>query len=192
MNEWKAHGNATGGYYKCNKFEEEKKTGKLDKKLKKQNSAKDELAKYMFFYDRFQNHEIANKHALKLKPKFQTIVNRLSNEKNYPIAELEFIVEGLEEVIRSRKILAWTYAYGYYLDDSNDKELFEDMQTQLEKNCEILHQLLEEKDFTDYLREEQMDRKPFYHYKSELVSRYTATKQFSGNLIIGLEDGLKE
>ena len=56
--------------------------------------------------------------------------------------------------------------------------------------CEFLHMLLEEKDFTDFLREEQLDKKPFYEYKSELVSRYQATKQFCKNLLEGLEIGI--
>lgn len=68
MGNWTDHGNATGGYYKCNKYEEEKSTGKLDSKSKKVESAKNELAKYMFYFERYQGHKVANKHALKTIP----------------------------------------------------------------------------------------------------------------------------
>ena len=132
MGPWSEHSNTTGGYYKCNKFEADKAAGKLDKEMTKLNKVKDELNRYMFFYDRFQNHQIANKHAEKLRPKFHKIVDRLNTEKLYPIAELEFIEEGLNEVIHARKVLSWTYAYGYYLEDKSKKELFEDLQTYLE------------------------------------------------------------
>jgi len=50
----------------------------------------------------------------------------LNKDKQYPIAELSFIEEGLEEVIKSRQVLAWTYVYGYYLKNTSIKSLFED------------------------------------------------------------------
>lgn len=49
----------------------------------------------MFFYDRYQNNMIANKQAELMKPKLNNVVSKLNKEKNYPIAELTFINEGL-------------------------------------------------------------------------------------------------
>jgi len=42
-------------------------------------------------------------------------VRRLNEDKGFPIAELHFLREGLDEVVKARKILAWTYVFGYYL-----------------------------------------------------------------------------
>ena len=80
----------------------------------------------MFFYDRYQNNMIANKQAELMKPKLNNVVSKLNKEKNYPIAELTFINEGLQEVVKSRQVLAWTYVYGYYLTNKKHKILFED------------------------------------------------------------------
>jgi len=42
--------------------------------------------------------------------------------------------------------------------------------------CEKLHHLIEKKDFSEFLRESTTNKTSFYNYKSEVVSRYTATK----------------
>ena len=65
---WKEHGQATGGYYKCNKFEEMEKDTDFKKAQKKVDDAKHELQRYMFYYERYANHHKAEKHARELKP----------------------------------------------------------------------------------------------------------------------------
>ena len=188
MEPWSEHGNASGGYYKCNKYEEQKSKGDIDPDQVKRDQIKNDLNKYIHYYERFQNHEIANKYALKEMPKLENVVKRLNIEKNYPVSELSFILEASEEAIKCRKILSWTYVYGFYITDMKHKELFEDMQTQLEKNCEVMHSLIEKKDFTEFLREESIDKKDFYAYRSELTDRYKATRNFSRNIIDALEE----
>jgi ariadne-1 len=42
--------------------------------------------------------------------------------------EVQFAKKAVEEVLRCRMTLKWTYAMAYYLDKSNAKELFEDNQ----------------------------------------------------------------
>jgi ariadne-1 len=59
MGNWKEHGQSTGGYYACNKYEEMKKTGNLSDLEKKRESAKNELSRYMFYFERFVNHDKA-------------------------------------------------------------------------------------------------------------------------------------
>lgn len=101
MGNWSDHGNATGGYYKCNKYEEMKNTKNdltdlEDKRVKAQH----ELKKYMFFYERYSNHVRAGTHAQEMKPKIGMLIEKLNQEKFYPIAELLFLKEALDEVIR--------------------------------------------------------------------------------------------
>ena len=45
-----------------------KKGGTLGAEEKKRESAKSELSRYMFYFERFVNHEKAQKHAKTLKP----------------------------------------------------------------------------------------------------------------------------
>ena len=42
--------------------------------------------------------------------------------------EVQFMKKAVDEVIRCRTTLKWTYAMAYYLESSNDKYLFEDNQ----------------------------------------------------------------
>ena len=190
MGDWTEHGSATGGYYKCNKYESLKNDkNSLTKQEEKREKAKHELKKYMFFYERYNNHMKAGEHAKEMAPKILILINKLNEEKHYPIAELDFLKEGLEEVVRCRKVLKWTYAYGFFLEDEKEKALFEDAQEQLEKNCDRLHEYLEQ-DFEEFLNEEEIDKKPFYQYKSKLVTCFNVTKQFYENLLSALEEGL--
>lgn len=185
MGDWKDHGSSTGGYYKCNKYEEMKSTkGKISTVEEKREKAKHELKKYMFFFERYSNHNKAGEHAKEMAPKIENIIEKLNEEKCYPIAELGFLREALSEVVRCRKVLKWTYAFGFYLEDEKEKALFENAQELLEKNADRLHEYLEQ-DFEEFLREEELDKKPFYQYKSSLVSRYKVTKQFYENLLEG-------
>lgn len=45
--------------------------------------------------------------------------------------------KAVEEVDKCRQTLKWTYAMAYYLAKSNEKELFEDNQRDLEKAIEV-------------------------------------------------------
>ena len=161
----------------------------LSKQEEKREKAQHELKKYMFFYERYNNHMKAGDHAREMEPKIKLLIEKLNSEKSYPVAELTFLEEALEQVIRWRKVLKWTYGYGYFLIDEKEKMLFEDSQEQLEKNWDRLHEYLEQ-DFEPFLNEEELDKKPFYQYKSNLVTCYQVTKQFYENLLDALDTGL--
>ena len=69
LGDWKDHGSATGGHYKCNKYEEVvKKDNNMQKEEKKREDAKSELSRYMFYYERYDNHKKSEMHARKLLP----------------------------------------------------------------------------------------------------------------------------
>ena len=59
---WKDHNTSTGGYYKCNKFNDEEGQQE-DKKVE---DIKFELQRYMFYFERYNNHHKAEALAKKL------------------------------------------------------------------------------------------------------------------------------
>ena len=127
MGAWKDHGSATGGYYKCNLYEDKKKDSKFGKEENAREAAKNELARYMWHYERYANHENAAKLAVKQMPVMKGKMQMLHDVKSYPPAELEFIELGCQAVIKCREILKWTYVYGFYHDrnlEVNRKALF--------------------------------------------------------------------
>lgn len=142
---WSEHGQKTGGYYNCNKYEEMKKSNKqLSQEEKKRESAKHELDKYIFYFERYNNHDKAEKHARQLKPVIKTKISLLHDIKKYPMNELEFLEEAINEVIRCRQVLKYTYVYGYFcLQSEKETNLFQFLQENLEKNTDNLHELIE-------------------------------------------------
>lgn len=70
LGKWSEHGQKTGGYYNCNKYEElkNKGDGKITKDEQKRQAAKNELDRYMFYFERYNNHDKAEKHARTLRP----------------------------------------------------------------------------------------------------------------------------
>lgn len=171
---WSEHGQKTGGYYNCNKYEELKKdatNSKFKDEEKKRNEAKNELDKYMFYFERYNNHDKSEKHARSLKQVIKQKIHMLNSIKKYPVQELEFLNEAINEIIRCRQVLKYTYVYGYYLKNPKEQSLFEFLQENLEKNCDYLHELIE-KPLDPFLDENITDKKAFYHFKSDLVNYY--------------------
>ena len=129
MGEWKAHGSATGGYYKCNVYEKKmSKDSNFSAEEKKRESAKNELERYQFYFERYDGHDKAMVYAQKLKPALEDKINMLCEIKNYNSNELKFLQEGCAIVIQSRNVLKCSYAYAYYTTigrNQNDKDRFE-------------------------------------------------------------------
>ena len=55
----------------------------------------------------------------------EELMERLSNLSKMPTSQLRFIVDAWNQIIECRRMLKWTYAYGYYqfLDDAKVPEL---------------------------------------------------------------------
>jgi ariadne-1 len=69
---------------------------------KKRTEAKGELDKYIFYFERYNNHDKAEKHARTLRPVIKTKIDMLHSLKKYPMQELEFLEQAINEVIRCR------------------------------------------------------------------------------------------
>ena len=188
---WTEHNSNTGGYYKCNKYDQEMQSdgSSLKKEESKRSQAKTELEKYMFYFERYNNHHKAQKLALAQLPEAEAKMQRLHDLKQYPIGEVEFLKEGALQVIHCRRALKSSYVFGYYLEPGPEKTLFEHLQEKLEENTEHLHELSEKK-LDVFLDPNLIDRAPFYLYKSQLTDYAHVTRQFLGNLLDGIENGL--
>lgn len=100
LGEWKEHNSTTGGYYKCNKFDE--KDPNLTEAHKRQENAKFELNRYIFYFERYNNHFQSEKLARDLRPVMTLKIKQLHELKHYPQIELEFLYTGVEEIIKCR------------------------------------------------------------------------------------------
>jgi len=174
LDSWKVHNYQTGGYYKCNRFNEPD-----IKETQKREKAKTNLAKYTFYFQRYDNHEKAEKLAIKQATSTDEYIKKLNQRCSYPISELEFLQSAADSIIQIRRTLKHSYVYGYYLDNVKEKELYEHLQGRLEVNAEHLHQLLE-RDLSEFYNLDVAEKKRkenFMKYKEELMNYYTVTKK---------------
>ena len=56
----------------------------------------------MFYFERYNNHDKAEKHGRTLRPVIKAKILLLHDIKKYPLMELEFLEEAVNEVIKCR------------------------------------------------------------------------------------------
>ena len=153
MDVWSTHGSETGGYYKCNKYQPED----LKKKLHEdeRESARTALEKYMHYFTRYANHDKSQKFERQLREKTEEKMRELTQMNKYSSwVDVEYIQKAVNTLIECRGNLKYTYVYGYYLEDGQEKNLFEYLQEDLERVTEKLSDILENTPVERFNREE--------------------------------------
>ncbi|KAL3518780.1 hypothetical protein ACH5RR_021369 [Cinchona calisaya] len=143
---WSEHGKNSGGYYSCNTYDNAKRSGVYNEDERKKEMAKKSLVKYTHYYERWASNSSSQKKAAEDLQKMQNVnIVKLTEIQGKPGTELEFIIEAWLQIMECRRVLKWTYAYGYYLseDRTAKKQLFECMQGEAEAALERLHQCAE-------------------------------------------------
>ncbi|XP_060081495.1 ankyrin repeat and IBR domain-containing protein 1-like [Ylistrum balloti] len=150
LDQWKRHNSSTGGYFKCNRYEVSKivedNANLAQSDAEERNKRMQELNKFVHYYTRFKNHENSYKFEEPLTSSTKTKMMKLAEAVTDPAtanAETKFVEEAVEQLLKARRVLKCSYAYGYYLDGPGYKKMvFEFMQTELEECGEILSQMV--------------------------------------------------
>jgi len=141
---WATHGTQTGGYYQCNIYDKQAKEGKWAEEERGQQQAQHALDKYMFYFERFMDHDKSMKLTVREELDVEGKVQTLHDRHGFEIVELQFLFDALRQVRMCRRVLKWTYVYGYYLEEPGpEKNLFEHLQKSLEEKTDRLHEMLE-------------------------------------------------
>ncbi|XP_060599500.1 ankyrin repeat and IBR domain-containing protein 1-like [Ruditapes philippinarum] len=150
LDQWKRHNSSTGGYFKCNRYEVSKKVDDTTKiaviNANEKNTKMQELNKFVHYYTRYKNHENSYKleepllkTAKEKMLKLAEAVTDLATAKD----ETKFVEEAINKLLKARRVLKYSYVYGYYLDGPPYRKIvFEFMQTELEECTEILSQMV--------------------------------------------------
>ncbi|RWS22625.1 E3 ubiquitin-protein ligase arih1-like protein [Leptotrombidium deliense] len=113
---------------------------------KEQNRAS--LQKFLFYFDRYMNH----KKSLQFENTLYASVNQKMDEMqlkhNWCFAEVQFLKKAVDVLCECRQTLMYTYVFADCVIKTNQLEIFEDNQRDLEQATEILSQYLE-RDLTD-------------------------------------------
>ncbi|XP_060529635.1 ankyrin repeat and IBR domain-containing protein 1-like isoform X2 [Cylas formicarius] len=148
---WKRHSSATGGYFRCNRFEAvhkaDEKQGSLINDALERNNQMQEISRFLHFYTRFRNHENSQRLEEPLltsvKQKMEVLASSLGIKKEAVEKNTKFIEDGVRELLKARRVLCGSYVYGYYLeDDGYNKSIFEFMQNELEEVTEKLSEMI--------------------------------------------------
>lgn len=155
--------------------------------------AKGYLERYIHYHNRFKAHEDSFILESKLKETIQQKVNQLE-ENESERKDFSWVINGLHNLFRSRRVLSCSYVFAYYMfgelfkDQISKKErkinqlLFEDQQQQFEAHVEKLSQFLEK--FDSYTEMEIVD------FKMKFMALLATTDNLSRNLYAYIETDL--
>ncbi|KAJ0977173.1 hypothetical protein J5N97_012647 [Dioscorea zingiberensis] len=190
---WSDHGERTGGFYACNRYEAAKQEGAYDESERRREMAKNSLERYTHYYERWATNQssrqkaLADLHSMKIEK-----LEKLSDKQSQPESQLKFVTEAWSQIVECRRVLKWTYAYGYYLPEHEHakRQFFEYLQGEAESGLERLHQCAE-KELQSYFDSESPS-KDFNDFRTKLAGLTSVTRNYFENLVRALETGLKD
>ncbi|XP_061374632.1 probable E3 ubiquitin-protein ligase ARI7 isoform X2 [Gastrolobium bilobum] len=190
---WSDHGERTGGFYACNRYEAAKQEGVYDDTERRREMAKNSLERYTHYYERWASNQSSRQKALADLHQMQTVhIEQLSDTQCQPESQLKFITEAWLQIVECRRVLKWTYAYGFYLPEHEHakKQFFEYLQGEAESGLERLHQCAE-KELQPFLSADGPS-KEFNDFRTKLAGLTSVTRNYFENLVRALENGLSD
>ncbi|CAI5457589.1 unnamed protein product [Closterium sp. Yama58-4] len=212
LGDWKDHGEGTGGFYACNRYETSKKKGEYNVEEERRQRARQSLERYLHYFERWASNEQSWRRAQEsLKEVEQHQAEQLRGLMGLPAAQMKFLSEAWQQIIACRRMLKWTYAYGFYLSDHQParRNLFEYLQGQADAALGWLHKAAE-KDVEAFVPSHfkgsfdahanptpaalspQHRLSEFLAFRSHLTRLTAVTRTFFHNLVTALESGLSE
>ncbi|GJS27496.1 probable E3 ubiquitin-protein ligase ARI8 [Tanacetum coccineum] len=187
---WSEHGSRS-----CNGYKLE--GGKVNKDEQQRDLAKKSIQRYTHYYERWAANEKSRKKALSDLHKIETVdLKKLSSNYDMPETQLQFITDAWLQIVECRRVLKWTYAYGFYIPETEEekKAFFEFLQGEAEVGLERLH-LCAEKDLQIFIKkedEEATTKVIFNSFRIKLTGLTDVTCSYFQNLVRALENGLSE
>ncbi|XP_071081838.1 potential E3 ubiquitin-protein ligase ariadne-2-like [Haliotis cracherodii] len=142
LGDWKAHGSE---YYECSRYKENPNIANESVLVQ----AREALKKYLFYYERWENHakslKLEEQTLMKIRSRIQDKV--MTNEGTW--IDWQYLLDAATLLKKCRYTLQYTYPYAYYMDKGGRKQLFEYQQAQLEAEVENLSWKVERAEITD-------------------------------------------
>jgi ariadne-1 len=187
LGSWDKH---TSGQYDCNTYKNSSVMKEFDSTRER---AKISLDRYNHYYERWAGNESSRKQAVKDLHETQTgSMEKLEELMGETCSRLDFITQAWLQIIECRRVLKWTYAYGYYLPEHEKlkKAFFEYLQGEAESGLENLHHSAEN-DMKEFLKEKTSAEK-FNDFRIKLTRLTAVTRTYFENLVKALENGLED
>jgi len=188
MNEWKPHGTS---YYECSRFDAKK----VQDQEKSKKQIKFELERYIWHFDRYNNHDKSLKLSQKMRISVQDEILKFNQIKFLPYDELRFLEDAVETIIKSLRTLKNTYIFGYYMkQDAKERHLFEHNQILLQQNADKLHEMMEDKTKNSLLEIDNYElfSKEWNTFKANVINLSTVTIKYQENLLNDIENKMMD
>lgn len=139
------------------------------------------MVRYAHFFERYKSHEKAQQLARdKTYPQTLAAMEQLHRHIG-DWKDIAFLEDATQQVVECRRILKWSYAYGYFSNfDESRQSYFEYQQGALEQRVDQLHELSERTDLSTFFDPEERDK--FVEFKSKLLNLTRVTRDFFTNL----------
>jgi len=151
------------------------------------NHAEVDSDRYTYYYQGWANNQVSRKQA------FQNLIQispRLATLHNESETYFDYIKNALKQIVECRKILKWSFVYGYYLHhDENAKiEFFDHIENIAQY---VLESLLccAQNDITKVLKNGSEEEFP--NSRCSLITLTRVSKSYFMNLVNELENGLE-
>ncbi|GFP99734.1 probable E3 ubiquitin-protein ligase ari7 [Phtheirospermum japonicum] len=174
-------------YYCCNKYRG--KGGSPDDVSR--TNAEKHLERYTHYYERWDTNDKSRKRALAdLNTARDKHIDRLADTQRATQVKLKCVVEVWEQIVKCRRILKWSYAYGYYVseNESGKSDFFGHLLGEAENAVERLNHWAE-KDMDKYLLAECVSE-VVQVFHTKLTDLTLVTKTYFENLVRAWENDL--
>ena len=144
-------------------------------------AAKHSLERYTHYYERWAAHGGSQRKALADAKEWERRKSRkLGDLQNTPPSQLRFITDALAQIAECRRVLKWTYGFGYYRFDEREsakKRFFEFAQADAEGTLERLTEAVET-ELETFLTEAR-DAAEFGAFRGKLAGLTDITHKYS-------------
>lgn len=137
---WFAH---AAEYYECSKFKEDPEASGTAEKAHKA------LKRYLFYFERWNNHMQSLKLEGKTLDKIRERINSKVMSNNGTWIDWQYLLNAADSLAKCRHTLQNTYPKAYYMENGPTKNMFEFQQAQLEAEIENLSWKIEHAETTD-------------------------------------------
>ncbi|KAJ4914530.1 putative E3 ubiquitin-protein ligase ARI12 [Raphanus sativus] len=155
------------------------------------NTAESAADRYRDCHQNWTNNESLMQLAKeKLQQLHTDIIPDLSNKQLATVPQLQFIAEAWSQIMESRRVLKWSYAYAYYLrEDQVEKQAFLKLkQDKAEIPLRKLYNYAE--DELNALLDSDGPSENFNKFRSDLSDWTRITRNYYELLVRDIEDGL--
>ena len=163
--DWATHGQHTGGFYSCNRYDKSE-AKKIDDWAASYLKSSE---RYQHYYTRYFNHDSARRELETQAAKMHAAATATAAVPAAAVAAVE-----------CRNVLKYTYVYGFFMESDGASPAMRDFFEYLQGNAEGITERLCE------LLGDSIDKIDL----AQLRDRVNITKKYFSNLVTGIEEGL--